>query len=477
MAGERAIAVVRRAPPRARHQQLTCYRQFGSWVASFDVSHLSGRELHDLLAVIGGTESQLAVCRSNVLAQIKLQGGDPIDSQKKSSKSSHSSSKKNADTSNALEKLPNVKEKMADGAGMSSNKAALLAGAAKKTSLDDVNDDPTLLDKVERQDEDKAKQTIDKWVRDRQSHSSRKSQRQKNIDERQFWMFIKDGMVHSHGKAPADVRNMARYRRWQAEKSRLWRLDGGRDSAHRSVRSDEQRGADAYDNMLDGIDGQVGGLRDRADWCADVDNSPEADASASAQSESAPGSAPNSTSSDDSEATGAPVVTHRSSPPATPAPPPATPSAPPAPASSQCHSGAPRAPARTQIVVVVKAENDALDIDDPEALADIVGGGPLLRSELDRHKCNAEIYGMLFDHTGKNPLWAGRAIRYCTDAQWRALLVRDGGCVLTDADPTQCEAHHMTPYEAPAKGRSDITNLVMVSVSVHHWLHDNHLTI
>ena len=195
---------------------LTQMRQFGSWVASFDVSHLSSRELHDLLAAIGGSESQLAVCRSNVLAQIKLQGGDPIDSQKKSSKSSHSSSKKNADTSSALEQLPEVKKKMADGAGMSSNKAALLAGAAKKTSLDDVNDDATLLDKVERQDEDKAKQTIDKWVRARQSHAKHKSQRQKNIDERQFWMFIKDGMVHSHGKAPADVRNMTRYRRWQS---------------------------------------------------------------------------------------------------------------------------------------------------------------------------------------------------------------------------------------------------------------------
>ncbi len=201
--------------------ELTQMRQFGSWVASFDVSHLSSRELHDLLAAIGGSESQLAVCRSNVLAQIKLQGGDPIDSQKKSSKSSHSSSKKNADTSSALEQLPEVKKKMADGAGMSSNKAALLAGAAKKTSLDDVNDDATLLDKVERQDEDKAKQTIDKWVRARQSHAKHKSQRQKNIDERQFWMFIKDGMVHSHGKAPADVRNMTRYRRWQAAPQRL----------------------------------------------------------------------------------------------------------------------------------------------------------------------------------------------------------------------------------------------------------------
>ena len=84
---------------------------------------------------------------------------------------------------------------------------------------------------------------------------------------------------------------------------------------------------------------------------------------------------------------------------------------------------------------------------------------------------------MLFDPTGEQPLWAGRAIRGCTDTQWRALLVRDGECVLTGADPTHCEAHHLLPYEAPGKGRTDITNLAMVSVTVHHWLHDSKLTL
>jgi hypothetical protein len=49
--------------------------------------------------------------------------------------------------------------------------------------------------------------------------------------------------------------------------------------------------------------------------------------------------------------------------------------------------------------------------------------------------------------------------------------------VLTGADPAKCEAHHVLPFEAPIKGKTNITELAMVSVAIHHWLHDNKLTL
>lgn len=368
---------------------------------------------------------------------------------------------------------------------MSPGKANLLARAAKKTSSDAVDSDDTLIARVERQDEDRAKKTIDTWVRSRQSNAARKTQRQKNIDSREFAMFLRDGMLESHGKLPTTPENMALFRRFQEEKSRLWRLDGGRDSAHLSVRSDEQRAADAYRNVIDNIDGIAGGLRDRADWCADVERqpSPERGGTTAASSTERPEPAasrasptslfPVPTSTRVAPADDAGPLPNRGDAPDAPFRPPPAP--PPPPQSGRPCNCNRRSATRSQIVVVATAES--LTGDNPDHLAEIIGGGPLLVSELERLRCNSDIYGMLFDPAGEQPLWAGRAVRGCTDAQWRALLVRDGGCVLTGADPSHCEAHHLLPYEAPAKGRTDITNLAMVSVAVHHWLHDNRLTL
>ncbi len=43
------------------------------------------------------------------------------------------------------------------------------------------------------------------------------------------------------------------------------------------------------------------------------------------------------------------------------------------------------------------------------------------------------------------PVDLGRAQRYANDAQWLALMLRDGGCVLCDAPLGTLDAHH-TPH-------------------------------
>ena len=336
---------------------------FGACLATLDCSLASNNDLDRLTAAFGSLESQIAVARSAVLSEIDGRGGDSITSQKKHSKSSHSSSKRRKKAAKALKKLPAVRKRMAAGKGMTETKAELLGDAAEQTSAEDIDSDETLLARIEKQDDDQAKKTIAQWVRERQSNADRKTQRQKNIDARSFTMFQKAGMIHSHGQLPATAENLRTFRRWETEKSRLWRLDGGRKSAHKSIRSDDQRGADAYANVIDGIGGTVGGLRDRADWCADVEGQPPTP-------DAMPPQAPSDPDADANEGPSAPT------PASTPRP-------------------APPPPPRAQIVIVV--QNETLDTSDPDVMADIVGGGPLLRSELDRHLCNADVFGQLFD--------------------------------------------------------------------------------
>jgi len=341
---------------------------FGARLATLDCSLAANIDLDRLTAAFGSLESQVAVARSAVLSEIDSRGGDSVSSQKKHSKSSHSKAKRRKKTANALNKLPAVRKRMAAGKGMTSTKTELLGDAAEKTSATDVNGDETLLARIEKQDDDQAKKTIEQWVRERQSNADRKTQRQKNIDARSFTMFQKAGMIHSHGQLPATAENLRTFRRWETEKSRLWRLDGGRKSAHKSIRSDDQRGADAYANVIDGIDGIVGGLRDRADWCADVEGQPPMHGAT-------PPQAPSDNDAD-GIAAGADAKPSGSGPASAPRP-------------------APPPPPRAQVVIVV--QNETLDTSDPDVMADIVGGGPLLRSELDRHLCNADVFGQLFD--------------------------------------------------------------------------------
>ena len=108
--------------------------------------------------------------------------------------------------------------------------------------------------------------------------------------------------------------------------------------------------------------------------------------------------------------------------------------------------------------------------------AQIPGLGPIPRFELERLACHSSLFAMLFDGDGQ-PLWHGREVRLATDAQWRALIARDGGCVICGADPRWCQAHHIVPWQPPARGPTNIDNLALVCGHDHHKLHTNGLTL
>ena len=125
---------------------------------------------------------------------------------------------------------------------------------------------------------------------------------------------------------------------------------------------------------------------------------------------------------------------------------------------------------RHQVVIVASA--DVVSGEDPHGRCEIPGVGPIPRSELERLACDAELFGLLFSGKGE-PLWHGRAKRSVTDAQRRALIARDGGCVLCAEEPARCEAHHITPWAKPNNGPTDIDNLALLCGACHRRLHNH----
>ena len=132
--------------------------------------------------------------------------------------------------------------------------------------------------------------------------------------------------------------------------------------------------------------------------------------------------------------------------------------------------GQPSVSPRHQVVIVASA--DVVSGRDPHGRCEIPGVGPIPQSELERLACDAELFGLLFSGKGE-PLWHGRAKRSVTDAQRRALIARDGGCVLCAEEPARCEGHHMTPWAEPGNGPTDIDNLALLCGTCHRRLHNH----
>ena len=106
----------------------------------------------------------------------------------------------------------------------------------------------------------------------------------------------------------------------------------------------------------------------------------------------------------------------------------------------------------------------------------LVGVGPIPNSELERILCNCALTVLATDKHGQ-PLWLSRTRRTATAGQRLALIARDKSCVLCDSHHRRCEAHHIIPFNASAKGRTDIDNLALVCQQCHRQLHDEELTL
>ncbi len=105
-----------------------------------------------------------------------------------------------------------------------------------------------------------------------------------------------------------------------------------------------------------------------------------------------------------------------------------------------------------------------------------LGSGPLPADVVADYLKSSPISVLVRGCDG-SPLWLGRARRRATDQQFLALAVRDRGCVLCRANITRCEAHHIMPWTAPGRGRTDVDQMALLCGRCHGDLHHRHHTL
>lgn len=95
----------------------------------------------------------------------------------------------------------------------------------------------------------------------------------------------------------------------------------------------------------------------------------------------------------------------------------------------------------------------------------------LTRQQLLRLSCDADISRLVLSTDGV-VLDLGRSTRTVTSAQWRALVARDRGCVVSGCRrrPSQTQAHHVRHWVLG--GPSDLDNYALVCHLHHHELHE-----
>ncbi len=374
----------------------------------------------------------------------------------------------------ALDEMPKVADALAEG-DITAEHADALVQAARSTSSEAVDGDAALLEKAKSLPADLAAREVTDWTSRRQSIEDReaKFRRQRQMRSHRTWN-DSEGMVNfrtrldpvTGAQARAVIDDIA---------DRLHRADGGRDAKPGQTRTWDQRNADALAAAL-GINptpalgpGVVSGAGTSSQPSADLPNTnsfPNTNLGGGPVTDWHPAAEPLGESPGcGSGGPGRGVARGPAS-----APPPV----PTAPVTGPAGRNRPGPSLRNQILVI--AHTDAITGADPDARCEIPGTGPIPRSELERLACEAELFGALFSRNGL-PLWHGRRTRTVTPQQWRMLIARDRGCVLCAAGPSHCHAHHIVAWTAPAKGPTDIDNLVLVCNRHHHHIHQHHLTL
>ena len=109
-----------------------------------------------------------------------------------------------------------------------------------------------------------------------------------------------------------------------------------------------------------------------------------------------------------------------------------------------------------------------LSADGTRDFAEIAGGAVIPQSVLEEHMSNARITGIVFSDKGV-PLRHGHTKTIATDAQFRALIAKYGGCAGCGAQPLLCQAHHINPVSQG--GATDITNMIPLCWHCHQKVH------
>ncbi len=100
--------------------------------------------------------------------------------------------------------------------------------------------------------------------------------------------------------------------------------------------------------------------------------------------------------------------------------------------------------------------------------ANLIDGTPISINTIRRLACEANILPAIFNNQAQ-PLYLGRSRRTHTKTQLLALYKRDKRCTSCGIRATNCEVHHIVPWEHG--GTTDIENLTLLCPTCHHQTH------
>ena len=100
--------------------------------------------------------------------------------------------------------------------------------------------------------------------------------------------------------------------------------------------------------------------------------------------------------------------------------------------------------------------------------AGLIDGTPIGIDEIRRLACEAEIIPMIFNSDAQT-LYVGRTRRKHTKAQKLALYKRDKRCTSCGIRASNCDVHHIVPWEHG--GTTDIDNLTLLCPTCHRQTH------
>lgn len=329
----------------------------------------------------------------------------------------------------AVAKNAALADKMASGDLSGEQVDAIADASAKSDGAAAVDDD--LIDSVANATADQSKKIADDWLADRADAESTQTEHDRQRRLRRASRYTnKDGLgVISIEGDQVTIDTI--WAEMLTEANRLYLADGGRDVAGRlHPRTSAQRRFDALAKLILGDDAASN----------DISNGEMSDGDIS--------------SGDPARKQANGNMSSKQSP------------------ANRQQARRTRQPA----TVVVMVDAAKFGPDGAHLVATQLGVGPIADSLLANYLPNCDLVGAVFGVDGQ-PLWLGRTVRNASLSQRLALAIRDQGCAQCGADWRRCHAHHRIPWNAPAKGQTNIDDLVLLCPSCHRALHDANQTL
>lgn len=344
-------------------------------------------------------------------------------------KTSKAQARKKASRGKVVHANPTIGSKLASG-DLSAEQADVLADAAEDTDGAAACDEE-LIESVSKVNPEQGKRKAKDWVTKRKDASDVQSEHNQQHRNRSVHRVRKRDGRHQLIIEGSETAIDRIERRVEEQGNAEYQADGGRDvPRHNHPRTRDQRRFDGTERLFRTSDGSTGTDSSGPDASAESPRSAEPEASRASVEFGASEPSPKSS--------GSRAATRQS----------------------------------TTFVAITLDQLNGVD----RSVITSCDGSRLPPSVVEQLACESDLVGVIFDEIGEL-LWQGRRHRRATPAQIRALIARDGGCVRCHAHHDQCVAHHILPWEAPGKGKTDIDNLVFLCERCHVRLHQQNLTL